>query len=41
MTLPDHFIDQAAPDAMYADAGLTVTDIAPMALQALGKKASN
>ena len=28
MTLPDRFIDQAAPDAMYADAGLTATDIA-------------
>lgn len=36
MTLPDRFIDQAAPDAMYADAGLTATDIAATALQALG-----
>lgn len=36
MTLPDRFIDQAAPDAMYADAGLTATDIAAMALQAAG-----
>ena len=35
MTLPDRFIDQAAPDAMYADAGLTATDIAATALQAL------
>ena len=34
MTLPDRFIDQAAPDAMYADAGLTATDIAATALQA-------
>ncbi|MGB5865123.1 MAG: 1-deoxy-D-xylulose-5-phosphate synthase [Sulfitobacter sp.] len=34
MTLPDRFIDQAAPDAMYADAGLTAGDIAAAALQA-------
>ena len=34
MTLPDRFINQAAPDAMYADAGLTATDIAATALQA-------
>ncbi|MDF1727170.1 MAG: 1-deoxy-D-xylulose-5-phosphate synthase [Sulfitobacter sp.] len=39
MTLPDRFIDQAAPDAMYADAGLTATDIAATALQALGQRA--
>lgn len=36
MTLPDRFIDHAAPDAMYADAGLTATDIAATALQAAG-----
>ena len=36
MTLPDRFIDQASPDAMYADAGLTATDIAATALQAAG-----
>jgi 1-deoxy-D-xylulose-5-phosphate synthase len=36
MTLPDRFIDQAAPDAMYADAGLTATDIAATAMQAAG-----
>ncbi|MEP0047762.1 MAG: transketolase C-terminal domain-containing protein, partial [Roseobacter sp.] len=35
MTLPDRFINQAAPDAMYADAGLTATDIAATALQAV------
>ena len=35
MTLPDRFIDQAAPDAMYADAGLTAVDIAASGLQAL------
>jgi 1-deoxy-D-xylulose-5-phosphate synthase len=39
MTLPDRFIDQAAPDAMYADAGLTATDIAATGMQALGIKA--
>ncbi|MEM7470405.1 MAG: 1-deoxy-D-xylulose-5-phosphate synthase [Pseudomonadota bacterium] len=38
MTLPDRFIDQAAPDAMYADAGMTATDIAATALQAAGVK---
>ena len=36
MTLPDRFIDQASPDAMYANAGLTATDIAATALQAAG-----
>lgn len=35
MTLPDRFIDQASPDAMYADAGMTATDIAATALQAM------
>lgn len=34
VTLPDRFINQAAPDAMYADAGMTACDIAAMALQA-------
>ena len=33
---PDRFIDQAAPDAMYADAGMTGTDIAAMACEAAG-----
>jgi 1-deoxy-D-xylulose-5-phosphate synthase len=28
LTLPDRFIDQASPAAMYADAGLTAADIA-------------
>ena len=36
MTLPDRFIDQAAPDAMYADAGLSAVDIAATAMQAAG-----
>jgi 1-deoxy-D-xylulose-5-phosphate synthase len=36
MTLPDRFIDQASPEAMYRDAGLTAADIASTALQALG-----
>ena len=40
VTLPDRFIDQAAPDAMYADAGMTAVDIAAMALQASGMKMS-
>ena len=40
MTLPDRFIDQASPAAMYADAGLTATDIAATALQAAGVMAS-
>jgi 1-deoxy-D-xylulose-5-phosphate synthase len=34
VTLPDRFIDQASPDAMYADAGMTAGDIAATALQA-------
>jgi len=38
MTLPDRFIDQASPDQMYADAGLTRQDIAAVALQALGRE---
>ena len=36
MTLPDRFIDHAAPDVMYADAGLSALDIAATALQAAG-----
>ena len=36
MTLPDRYIDHAAPDAMYAEAGLTAVDIAAMAMQAMG-----
>ncbi|MGY6412446.1 MAG: 1-deoxy-D-xylulose-5-phosphate synthase [Alkalilacustris sp.] len=36
MTLPDRFIDQASPAAMYAQAGLTAADIAATALQAMG-----
>jgi 1-deoxy-D-xylulose-5-phosphate synthase len=39
MTLPDRFIEHAAPDAMYADAGLTAVDIAATALEAAGIKA--
>ncbi|WP_342077247.1 1-deoxy-D-xylulose-5-phosphate synthase [Yoonia sp. SS1-5] len=38
MTLPDRYIDQAAPAAMYADAGLTAVDIAATAMQAAGLK---
>ncbi len=40
MTLPDRYIDQAAPDAMYADAGLTAVDIAATAMEAAGAKLS-
>jgi len=36
MTLPDRFIDQAAPDAMYADGGLSAVDIAATAMEAAG-----
>jgi 1-deoxy-D-xylulose-5-phosphate synthase len=39
MTLPDRFIDQASPGDMYADAGLSVGDIAATALGALGIEA--
>ena len=38
MTLPDRFIDQASPAAMYREAGLTATDIARVATVALGRK---
>jgi 1-deoxy-D-xylulose-5-phosphate synthase len=41
MTLPDRFIDQASPAAMYADAGLTGVDIAATAMQAIGKSIVN
>jgi 1-deoxy-D-xylulose-5-phosphate synthase len=36
MTLADRFIDHGSPEAMYADAGLTVGDIVATALSALG-----
>ncbi len=36
LTLPDRFIDQASPQAMYRDAGLLAPDIAAAALSALG-----
>ncbi len=35
MHLPDHFIDQASPAAMYAEAGLTAADIARVAKRAM------
>jgi 1-deoxy-D-xylulose-5-phosphate synthase len=35
-TLPDRFIDHGTPAEMYADAGLTATDLAALALRALG-----
>ena len=37
MTLPDRFIDQASPDVMYAEAGLTALDIAATAMEAAGQ----
>ena len=36
LTLPDRFIDQASPAAMYRDAGMTSDDIAALCLSALG-----
>jgi len=39
--LPDRFIDQASPAEMYVDAGLTATDIAAAALDALGVATAN
>ncbi len=36
MTLPDRFIDQATPDEMYEDAGLTAEDITGTVLETLG-----
>lgn len=41
MTLPDRFIDQAAPDAMYADGGLSAVDIAATAMEAAGIDTAN
>ncbi|NUB43492.1 1-deoxy-D-xylulose-5-phosphate synthase [Fertoebacter nigrum] len=37
LTLPDRFIEQASPAAMYADAGLTAEDIAAQARTALAR----
>ena len=36
MTLPDRFIDQAAPGEMYKEAGLTAEDIAATCLEVSG-----
>jgi len=36
MTLPDRFIEQASPAAMYADAGLAAADIQACVLRTLG-----
>jgi 1-deoxy-D-xylulose-5-phosphate synthase len=38
--LPDRFIDQASPAEMYADAGMSATDIAATVRAALGKPAN-
>ena len=37
MTLPDRFIDQDSPAAMYESAGLTAAHIVRTALDALGR----
>ena len=37
LVLPDRFIDQAAPDAMYAEAGLDARGIVTAVLSALGR----
>lgn len=39
LTLPDRFIEQASPAAMYADAGLTVADIAAAVHKVLPQRA--
>ncbi|EEW23668.1 1-deoxy-D-xylulose-5-phosphate synthase [Rhodobacter ferrooxidans] len=36
MVLPDTFIDQASPEAMYAVAGMNAADIEAKVLQTLG-----
>ncbi|MDJ1016317.1 MAG: 1-deoxy-D-xylulose-5-phosphate synthase [Paracoccaceae bacterium] len=41
MTLPDRFIDQASPADMYRAAGLTASDIAAKAIEALGAVPAN
>lgn len=38
MHLPDRYIDQASPDEMYSDAGLTAGDIVDKVLETLGDK---
>ena len=38
MVLPDRFIDQASPAAMYAEAGLTAADIARVTQAAVRKE---
>ncbi|APX14201.1 1-deoxy-D-xylulose-5-phosphate synthase [Tateyamaria omphalii] len=39
--LPDRFIDQASPDEMYADAGLTAEDIVNTVRDAMGRTETN
>ncbi|GGX69656.1 1-deoxy-D-xylulose-5-phosphate synthase 1 [Tateyamaria omphalii] len=41
MHLPDRFIDQASPDEMYEDAGLTAADIVNTVRDAVGRTESN
>ena len=40
MTLPDRFIEQASPAAMYADAGLTAADIVQAVRETAGRGAT-
>ena len=40
MVLPDVFLDQDAPDAMYAKAGLDAHGIVAKVFEALGKDAA-
>ena len=41
MVLPDIFIDQDSPDAMYATAGLDAKGIVTKVFEALGKEAAD
>jgi 1-deoxy-D-xylulose-5-phosphate synthase len=41
MTLPDNFIDQASPAAMYAEAGLRAADIVRVAASAVAQMSSS
>ena len=41
LTLPDRLVEQASPEEMYADAGLTSGDIRAAALEALGIVSTN
>ncbi|MDW4499410.1 1-deoxy-D-xylulose-5-phosphate synthase [Sulfitobacter sp. D35] len=40
LCLPDRFIDQASPDEMYADAGMTARDLMALARESLGHQSN-